>query len=191
MPDRELGEKLIALARGAIGVRFGMETMQIAHDPALDQLGATFVTLMQAGELRGCVGSLEARRALSADVTSNALAAAFHDPRFPPLAASEFERMSVEVSLLSPAQALTVADEQDLGRKLRPGLDGVVLYCDRHRATFLPQVWETLPEPRQFIAALKHKAGLRPDFWSPELRFARYTVTKWKEREPATASVRS
>jgi AmmeMemoRadiSam system protein A len=190
MPDRELGDRLIALARNAIGDRFGIAAIEVAREPALDQPGATFVTLMQGRELRGCVGSLEARRALFVDVSANALSAAFRDPRFPALAAHEFEGTSVEVSLLSPQQALSVVDESDLARKLRPGVDGLVLHYDDHRATFLPQVWETLPDPRPFIAALKHKAGLRADFWSPDLRFARYTVTKWKEREPAAASVR-
>jgi AmmeMemoRadiSam system protein A len=183
--DRALGGALIALARNAIGARFGHAAADVPRDPALDRPGATFVTLMQEGDLRGCIGSLEATRALSTDVSANAVAAAFRDPRFPSLAAHEFPLTSVEVSLLSPQEVLAVADEDDLERTLRAGVDGLVLQYGRHRATFLPQVWDTLPEPRQFVAALKNKAGLREDFWSRELHLARYTVTKWKERELA------
>lgn len=190
MEGRELGDALILLARNTIGARFGVAPVPVPRDRALYEPGATFVTLMQGRELRGCVGSLEARRAVSADVSANALAAAFRDPRFPPLAASEFDTTLVEVSLLSPQEPLVVADENDLARQLRPGVDGLVVEHDDHRATFLPQVWETLPETWPFIAALKHKAGLREDFWSRDLRFARYTVTKWKEREPEVAALR-
>jgi AmmeMemoRadiSam system protein A len=187
MADSDLGRALVALARNAIGARFGLAAAEAPRDPDLDRRGATFVTLMQAAELRGCVGSLEPRRALSVDVSANAIAAAFHDPRFAPLAAREFELTSVEVSLLSPQEALAFADEGDLLRQLRPGVDGVVLQHGQHRATFLPQVWETLPEPRNFVAALKRKAGLREDFWARDVRAARYTVIKWKEREFAIA----
>lgn len=189
--DRELGIALIALARSAIGARFGAAALAIVHQPALDRPGATFVTLIQDGELRGCVGSLEPRRALSDDVRSNAIAAAFRDPRFPPLAAREFPVTSVEVSLLSPPRPFAVADEADLARQLNPGTDGIVLQYEHRRATFLPQVWETLPEPRDFVAALKRKAGLREDFWAPGMNVARYTVIKWKEQELTMESART
>src|SRR4030095_4096251 len=149
------------------------------------------VTLVQDGELRGCVGSLEPRRALSADVRSNAIAAAFGDPRFPPLAASEFPVTSVEVSLLSPPEPFAVADEDDLARQLCPGGGGIVLQYEHRRATSLPQVWETLPDPRDFVAALKRKAGMREDFWSPGMNVARYTVIKWKEQDLVTEAVRT
>ena len=188
--DHDLGRALVALARDAIGSRFGRAAAETLHDPALDRPGATFVTLTQEAGLRGCVGSLEARRALSVDVSANAIAAAFHDPRFAPLAAHEFGITSVEVSLLSPQEAMAFADEGDLLRQLRPGVDGIVLQHGQRRATFLPQVWETLPEPRQFVAALKRKAGLREDFWAPDVKAARYTVIKWKEREFIAAEAR-
>ena len=190
MADIDLGAALIVLARNAIGARFGHAAVHAPSDPALEVPGATFVTLMQEGDLRGCVGSLEARRVLAADVSANAVAAAFRDPRFPSLAAHEFPLTSVEVSLLSPQEPLVVADQDDLVRALRAGVDGLVLEYEHHRATFLPQVWESLPEPREFVAALKRKAGLRDDFWSRELRVARYTVTKWKERELAAEVLR-
>ena len=128
---------------------------------------------------------------MSVDVGANAIAAAFRDPRLPPLAAREFPSTSVEVSLLSPHEALAFTDEDDFVRQLRRGVDGIVLQHGLQRATFLPQVWETLPEPRQFVAALKRKAGLRDDFWAPDVNVARYTVIKWKEREFAAESVRS
>ena len=191
MADRALGVALIALARNAIGARFGMSASAVAPESALERPGATFVTLVQGGELRGCVGSLDAVRALSADVSANAIAAAFRDPRFPPLTAHEFPSTSVEVSLLSPPQAFTVADEADLTRQLCAGIDGIVLQYEHRRATFLPQVWETLPEPREFVAALKKKAGLREDFWAAGVNVARYTVIKWKEQELTAESARA
>jgi hypothetical protein len=124
-------------------------------------------------------------------VSANAIAAAFRDPRFPPLAVHEFLSISVEVSLLSPPQPFAVADEADLARQLCPGIDGIVVQYEHRRATFLPQVWETLPEPREFVAALKKKAGLREDFWAVGVNVARYTVIKWKEHELTAESARA
>ncbi len=191
MADLDLGRVLVALARGAIGAEFGLRTANGAEHAALDEPGATFVTLRQDAELRGCVGSLEPRRKLALDVRANAVAAAFRDPRFPPLAAREFGRTSVEVSLLSAHEPMAFDDEEHLLRQLRPGVDGVVLQCGRDRATFLPQVWESLPEPRAFVAALKRKAGLPADFRGPGLNVARYTVVKWTEHEFETGALRS
>jgi AmmeMemoRadiSam system protein A len=188
--DPELGRALLTLARDAIGRQFGIAEAGSPQHPALDGPGATFVTLMRERELRGCVGSLEPRRALAADVRANALAAAFRDPRFAPLAAREFEMTSVEVSLLSAQEALAFADEGDLLAQLRRGVDGIVLQHGPHRATFLPQVWETLSEPREFVMALKRKAGLRADFWARDVKVARYTVLKWKESQFAMESSR-
>ena len=183
MRDRELGRALLAIARDAIGAELGLGGQDGTRHPALVAPGATFVTLRQEGELRGCIGSLEARRALEIDVRSNAVAAAFRDPRFPPLAADEFTRTSVEVSLLSAHEPIVFVDEEHLFRQLRPGVDGVVVQYGHQRATFLPQVWESLPEPRAFVAALKHKAGLAPGLQATPFRVARYTVDKWAEGE--------
>ena len=189
--DLSLGAALIATARGAIDGAFGRPVAAVRTHPALDRPGATFVTLMRHGELRGCIGSLEARRPLVADVHHNALAAAFGDPRFEPLARHEVEATSVEVSLLSAAAVVEVADEDDLLARLRPGVDGVVLELGARRATFLPQVWDALPDARDFLRALKRKAGMPSDFWSGEIRVSRYTNTKWREDEfgaaPASA----
>ena len=184
MPSTDLGSALLHTARAALAMAFDRARAATAgHHAALEAHGATFVTLTQYGELRGCIGTLEAHRPLREDVEENALAAAFRDPRFAPLAAAEFEITRVEVSLLSAPAPLPIAGEDDLLQRLRPGVDGVVLAWRGRRATFLPQVWESLAEPRDFIAALKRKAGLGPGFWADDLRFSRYTVDKFKEPE--------
>ena len=183
MPGDELGRALIASARHAIATELAVTADDPPAHAALSRPGATFVTLFCRGELRGCIGSLKATRELGCDVRENALAAAFRDPRFPPLTATEFDATSVEVSLLSAAESLRFDTERELRARLRPGIDGVTLELADRRATFLPQVWEALPEPGDFLAALKHKAGFPVDFWSPTLNVALYQVTKWKERD--------
>lgn len=186
MADHDLGRVLLTIARSAIGAELGLAPSGVASDVALTALAApaaTFVTLMLAGELRGCIGSLETRRPLGTDVRENAMAAAFRDPRFAPLAAGEFEATSIEVSLLSTAERLDARSEERFLALLRPGIDGVILAHGSQRATFLPQVWESLAKPSAFVAALKKKAGLAADFWSPHLDISRYTVTKWAERD--------
>ena len=181
--DRTLGRALVATARRTLDAAFGRPAEPAPAHDALGRPGATFVTLKQGGELRGCIGSLEPRRPLGVDVHHNALAAAFEDPRFAPLAMRELDVTTVEVSLLSPAQRFDVADEDDLLARLEPGVDGLVLELGRARATFLPQVWEALPDPRDFVGALKRKAGLPANFWSPEIRISRYTVARWHQAE--------
>ena len=183
MSERALGRALLTIARSAIGTELGFRPLAEASHAALTLPAATFVTLKHSGELRGCIGSLKPLRPLRVDVRENAIAAAFRDPRFPPLAVVEFEATSVEVSLLSADERLDVLDEEDLVAHLRPGVDGVILEYGRLRATFLPQVWEALADPRAFLAALKRKAGLPEDFWSPRVNVSRYRVTKWMESE--------
>jgi AmmeMemoRadiSam system protein A len=183
MTDADLGRALLTIARSAIGAELGLRRNAEPSHAALAQPAATFVTLKHAGELRGCIGSLKPVRPLGVDVRENAMAAAFRDPRFPPLAVVEFEATSVEVSLLSADERVEVRDEADLLARLRPGVDGLVIEYGRQRATFLPQVWESLPAARDFLAALKRKAGLPADFWSPQLNVSRYGVTKWTESE--------
>jgi len=185
----EQGRLLTALARNAIASEFGGPTIELPHPDWLNAPGAVFVTLTKQGErgqneLRGCIGSLEAHRALIDDVQDNARAAAFKDPRFPPLRRDELVGTRVEVSLLSPAEPMRFANEADALAQLRPGIDGVILEHGWHRATFLPQVWEQLPEPWQFIANLKRKAGLATDFWADDVHLSRYQVEKFKEVEP-------
>ncbi|HEX8009951.1 MAG TPA: AmmeMemoRadiSam system protein A [Casimicrobiaceae bacterium] len=183
MPTDDLGRQLVAVARHAIAGGLRLPAIAPTTDGALDRPGATFVTLFCRGELRGCIGSLKAIRAVGIDVRENALAAAFRDPRFPPLLVSEFEATAIEISLLSPRRSVRCASEEELRARLRPGVDGVALEIDEHRATFLPQVWDALPDPRDFLAALKEKARLPHDFWSPRLNVSLYQVTKWKESE--------
>jgi AmmeMemoRadiSam system protein A len=183
MNGRDFGRTLLTIARSAIGGELGFPRVAVPGHGGLTEPGATFVTLKLGGELRGCIGSLKPLRPLGVDVRENAVAAAFRDPRFPPLAAVEFEATSIEVSLLSASEPFDVAGEDDLVARLRPGVDGLILECGLHRATFLPQVWDALAEPRAFVAALKRKAGLPEDFWSPRMNVARYGVTKWSESE--------
>jgi AmmeMemoRadiSam system protein A len=179
----ELGKTLLQLARGAIAGQLRLAQPVAAAHAALGEPGATFVTLTLQGELRGCIGSLDAHRPLGQDVRENALAAAFRDPRFLPLTVGEFAGVSVEVSLLTQAREISFSHEQDLLGQLRPGVDGIVFRYGRHRSTFLPQVWESLPDPHSFMAQLKRKAGLPADFWHAEVSVLRYEVEKWKEAE--------
>lgn len=177
----DLGHRLLTLARNAIVGRFGQPTSPFDDSPELHEKGATFVTLTQHGRLRGCIGTLEAWRPLHQDVQENALAAAFRDPRFEPLHADELPGTRVEVSLLTPPLPMTFTDEADALAQLQPGVDGVIFSTAGHRSTFLPQVWEQLPDPVQFMAHLKQKAGLPVEYWSPHVRLERYAVRKWKE----------
>lgn len=177
----ELGDTLLGLARNAIAGRFGLPQTVTADHPALHDPGAVFVTLTRNGQLRGCIGSLEAWRPLLKDVQKNAIAAAFRDPRFNPLGADEFPATRVEVSLLTPPQPMTFSSEADALDQLRPGVDGVVFVAGGRRATFLPQVWEQLPDPAVFMAHLKQKAGLPAGYWGSDVRIERYGVAKWAE----------
>lgn len=182
MDNVEQGRTLLALARSALSQHLGLEMQQeVTHEPWLDQAGATFVTLTRNQRLRGCIGSLQAHRPLYQDVQANAVAAGSRDPRFPPLSADELAQTRVEVSLLSPQEPLAFEREQDAVAQLRPGIDGVVLEFGSRCGTFLPQVWEQLPQREDFFRTLKAKAGLPADFWAPGVRLSRYTVTKWKE----------
>jgi AmmeMemoRadiSam system protein B/AmmeMemoRadiSam system protein A len=186
--DRHLGAALLSRARNAIGAVLGLASAVEPAHPELDQPGATFVTLRQAGALRGCIGALQARQALHEDVRAHAVAAAFDDPRFPPLAREEFEELQIEVSVLGAAEPLAAASEAEARAALRRGVDGVILEWRGRRATFLPQVWEQLPQAAAFLNALKLKAGLPPDFWAEDLRLARYQVRKFVELDDAGAA---
>ena len=180
-PADERGGVLLALARAALAESLGVPADAPAEPDWLERPGACFVTLKIDGELCGCIGSLEAYRPLGDDLRANALAAAFRDPRFPPLEAGRLERVTIEVSLLSKLEPLEFSDEADLLRRLRPGIDGLVLEHDGHRGTFLPAVWRQLPSPEVFLRHLKRKAGLAAGFWAPDVRISRYTVDSWSE----------
>ncbi len=180
--NTEFGTILLPIARAAISQALYVPFHDADEDaPWLLEPGACFVTLTQEGDLRGCIGTLEAHRALLDDVKNNALAAAFRDPRFSPLRAAELAHTRVEVSLLSAPEPMVFSGEADALAQLRPQIDGVIFQYGYYRSTFLPQVWEQLHQPRDFMAHLKHKAGLSPHFWHDEVQLLRYTVQKWKE----------
>ncbi len=150
------------------------------YPPPLSEPGASFVTLRLDGELRGCTGTLEATRPLVGDVAHNAFRSAFGDSRFPPIRAGELPHLDVHVAVLGPLEPLPAASEEALLAALRPGVDGLVLRDGTNSATFLPAVWESLPEPRAFLAQLREKAGLPRYHWSPTIRFERYTTREAK-----------
>lgn len=177
----EPGETLLEVARDAISRHLGGPGQSHPDRHWLHEPGACFVTLTQQGRLRGCIGSIQAHRRLIADVRSNAIAAATRDPRFPELTHKELERTRIEVSLLSASEELMVTSERHAVEQLRPGVDGLILEYGPARGTFLPQVWDSLPQPEDFLAMLKRKAGLPADFWHADIRLARYTVSKWRE----------
>jgi uncharacterized protein len=177
----EQGKVLLPIARAAISSALNLPRTADERAPWLAEHGACFVTLTRHGELRGCIGSLQAHRPLLADVKINAVSAALRDPRFVPLSVAELDITRVEISLLSPAEAMTFRDEADALAQLRPQVDGVIFEYSHYRSTFLPQVWEQLPQPREFMAHLKHKAGLPVDFWAEGVKLSRYGVEKWKE----------
>ena len=187
MPSTDAGHVLLRIARASIARALGRDMAANESAPWLMETGACFVTLTQQGELRGCIGTLQAHRSLLADVQANAVAAAFRDPRFSPLSVRELDITAVEVSVLSPMRPLAFSSEADALAQLRPFVDGVVFEFGAHRSTFLPQVWEQLPEPDEFMANLKRKAGLPANFWATEVRLQRYTVDKWKESDLAAA----
>ena len=177
----EQGKVLLPIARAAISQALNVPRTADESAAWLAEYGACFVTLTQNGELRGCIGTLEAHRSLLADVKSNAVSAALRDPRFLPLKAAELDITTVEISLLSQTREMTVQNEADALAQLRPGVDGIVFEYRHYRSTFLPQVWEQLPQPHHFMAHLKRKAGLPDNFWAEDVKLSRYTVTKWSE----------
>lgn len=185
-PDARIGVEgstLLCIARAAIASRFGLHFAPPDEPACLQCPGASFVTLRQQGQLRGCIGSLTAHRKLADDVRENARAAAFEDPRFAPLRFEELRTVRIEVSLLSALQPIDCTNEAEALAQLRPGIDGLMVQHGARRGTFLPQVWEHFPEPGRFLAELKRKAGLAVDHWDAEVRLSRYSVAKWSEPE--------
>jgi AmmeMemoRadiSam system protein A len=195
----EAGPVLCGIAREAISTRLGAENGRTAEHagaetqgaeqrngenrhPWLDAPGASFVTLTRSGALRGCIGSLVAHRPLRDDVAANALNAALHDPRFPPLDADELPVTHLEVSVLSAPETYPCTSRADAASRLRPGVDGLILEFGTHRSTFLPQVWDSLSEPEVFLEHLVRKAELPPGWWDEHVRLSRYTVKAFEER---------
>lgn len=179
-----IGPLLVELARAAIqsGLDRGAAVDAHAGDdlPALlTKAGATFVTLKKQGQLRGCIGSPQAWRPLAEDICDNAFKAAFRDPRFPPLTPSEWEKVELSVSVLTPPVAMRFSDQAELLAQLRPRIDGLIIEDQGKRALFLPSVWEQLPDKAQFLAHLKHKAGMAPDHWSPSFTASRFQALEF------------
>jgi AmmeMemoRadiSam system protein A len=182
------GKLMLKLAREAIADQLGRDLSGSAVDQ--DQLKndifkaqrATFVTLSLEGQLRGCIGSLTAAEPVAINVKKNAVNAAFHDPRFSPLSAEEFDRVSIDVSILSEPVPLVYSDADDLLAKLRPAVDGVIIRKGAASATFLPQVWEQLPAPQDFLGHLCLKAGLSSKVWRRgDLEVLTYRVQHFEE----------
>jgi AmmeMemoRadiSam system protein A len=177
-PERAV--TLISIAREAIAHAERPAVPSEWNRGWLLERAASFVTLRLEGDLRGCIGSVVAHRPLGEDVANNAYSAAYRDPRFKPVDEDERTRLAVEVSVLSERAAFEAPSEEAAVVALRPGVDGIYLEFGEMRATFLPQVWESIPEPLDFLCELRRKAGLPMRFWHERLRLSRYTVDKYK-----------
>lgn len=181
------GEVLHGLARASIRHALGAAAppdvrLQDYPEPVRGP-HASFVTLRQEGELRGCVGTVFAIRPLAEDVTHNAFRAAFHDPRFAPLDASEFAATAIGISILSTPEPMPFADERDLATRLVPGRDGLILEQGDRRGLFLPQVWDMVSDASAFLDHLKDKAGLPPSPLGPAVKARRFEVVKVVEEQ--------
>lgn len=180
----EHGRTLVGLARQAIEAGPGESVAPPEpgrYAQPLQSPGASFVTLTAGGRLRGCCGHLEPTGPLVLDVWQAARASAYADPRFPPVTPSEAGRLALEIAILGASEPITVMSEAELLSQLRPGKDGLIVSFAARRATFLPKVWESLPDPAAFVRELRRKAGLPADFWSEELRWLRYRVDTFSD----------
>lgn len=185
--SEERGRTLALIARNSIEAALGASLQKHPEGAWLRELAATFVTITRRGRLHGCIGSIEARRPLVEDVKQNAVGAALYDPRGTPLTLDLVVELRIEISRLSPLSPVPFVDEASALSALRPHIDGVVFEHQGRRATFLPQVWESLPDAGEFMAHLKQKAGFRAGFWSPDVKLSRYSLEKWKEHGPPEA----
>ena len=188
--SREKGQLLVKLARHTLLEHFSKQMPQeeidslnaALTDPCFNLACGTFVTLTIDGKLRGCIGNLTSDESLVSGVRRNAINAAFHDPRFSSLSLSELDLVSIEISVLSEPRPLRYRDAADLAKKIRPNIDGVILRKGIASATFLPQVWEQLPQPQDFLAQLCLKAGLAADAWQhSKLEVSTYQVQHFEE----------
>lgn len=178
-------QELLRIARESI--EYGLQHRHVlpvdvnACDKQLQQQGASFVTLNKKSALRGCIGTLQPYQALASDVAEHARAAAFSDPRFAPVAEDELADIVISISVLGQAEVIDFTDEEGLIAQLRPQEDGLILQQGANRGTFLPSVWESLPQPREFLQQLKRKAGLAADYWSDDLEISRYSTQSFSE----------
>lgn len=187
--DAQAGARLLQLARHSLHQATAAAPVPAPTVQDLSAMGASFVTLTQSGQLRGCIGSLQAHRPLHQDVVANAQAAALKDPRFASVTAQEAPHLVVEVSVLTTPESLYFANESHALWQLQPHVHGVIFSCEHEgrtcRSTFLPQVWAQLPDPRKFMAQLKRKAGLPYDHWSASVHLSVYRVQKFSEADHA------
>ncbi len=186
--------ELLALATNAIEhtLRTGRRVVPADADlePWLREPAATFVTLRRGSRLLGCMGTLEPYQGLAADVVEHALNAAFDDPRMPPVDDEDFERMTVEISVLGPLNPLRVSSRAELVAVLRPHVDGLLVRADGHRATFLPAVWDSVDSASDFVALLWRKAGLAANRWPSSTRLWTYGVCAFEAHTGRAASSR-
>lgn len=178
-------EQLLSIARQSIkqGLTSG-EALRLDLTPfsgILVEQPGVFVTLTQAGELRGCIGNLETSEPLVHSVASSAFNAAFRDRRFPALSAGELDHTEIEISILSEMQPMSVENRNELIKQLRPGIDGLLFEDGAYRSTFLPQVWDKLNGPEDFLQQLMIKGDLPSDYWSESIRFSRYQTLSFHE----------
>ncbi len=175
-------EQTLLLSIAAKSIESGLKNnnplfIELSHyPPTLSDIRATFVTLEINKQLRGCIGRLLASRPLAEDVAENAYSAAFNDPRFPKLSSVEFSNLDIHISILSEPEPISFKNEDDLLQKIRPSTDGLILSEDYQRGTFLPSVWESIPDTKNFLRHLKEKAGLPFDYWSNNIKVERYTT---------------
>lgn len=182
--------RLLELAHRSIARGVGRDRPeplpQEAWSPALLEPRATFTTLTRRGELRGCCGTIEPHRPLVHDVWHNAWVSAYSDLRFWPVSAVEISSLGISISVLTPLEPIVARSDAELIACLEPGVDGLVLRCGAARATFLPAVWQSLQEPREFVRQLKGKAGWPAFFWPPEMTAFRYRTETFSCGDSAT-----
>jgi len=178
-------EKTTLLSLASDSVDYGLQHHKVMsvevdnYPPSLQTITATFVTLTIQQQLRGCIGTLEAHRPLVTDVIENAYAAAFRDPRFAPVNSSEAGLLEYHISILEPAVPMQFESEEDLLTQIEPGKDGLIFNSGGRRATFLPSVWEQLPDPHDFLNHLKIKAGFSQNYWSQDVEISHYHVEEF------------
>ena len=176
-------DMLLWIAKASILSAFGREKPPLKEAERFREEKGAFVTLEKNGLLRGCIGYILPVKPLGEAVMDNAISAAFRDPRFPPLSEEELKDLEVEVSILSPPQKVHFNSPEELLEKLKPGVHGVILKRGPYSATFLPQVWEQIPDKVEFLRHLSVKAGLPPDAWKlPGTEIYVYTVEAFKKR---------
>lgn len=176
-----MSKELLVLARNSIGEEFEITPQPVEIIDSWKEIRGTFVTLTKNENLRGCIGSLKGYRELYKDIIENAKSAAFRDPRFFPLTKDEFDKIKIEISVLSELKRVDFDSEDDILAKIEPFKMGLYLKSGFRSGTFLPQVWEHYNEPKDFFNHLKNKAGLPADYYSDDMDLYSYTVDKWKE----------